>query len=172
MKKLLFLLFITSIALSCNKKTTGSSTSTNGKNSVSAVYKNFEDLEARLEKEKNDGNTHVVVFWATWCVQCRKELPHVEDLNKMYKDKGVEVLLVNLDESGRINTRVKPFIKKHGLQSEVVAMTDPDQGKWIEKLDRRWTGALPATIIFKGEKRKFFQRPLLLLEMENVIKNM
>src|SRR5690606_13404114 len=58
-----------------------------------AVY-DFAGIEKYLHQ--SDGKTYVVNFWATWCVPCVKELPYFEALNQAYKEKGVEVLVVNL----------------------------------------------------------------------------
>ncbi len=37
-------------------------------------------------------------FWATWCEACIVEMPSIVKLNQMYKDKGLTVVAVNLDE--------------------------------------------------------------------------
>jgi len=36
-------------------------------------------------------------FWATWCVPCRTEMASIERLYQRYRDRGLEVLAVNLD---------------------------------------------------------------------------
>ncbi|MDE0300921.1 MAG: TlpA disulfide reductase family protein [Candidatus Poribacteria bacterium] len=41
------------------------------------------------------GKRVVINFWATWCGPCRMEIPHLENLSKKYKDRGLVVLGVN-----------------------------------------------------------------------------
>lgn len=42
----------------------------------------------------------VVFCYASWCGYCKKSLPWMEKLHQKYKDKGVEVLALNLDARG------------------------------------------------------------------------
>ncbi len=48
----------------------------------------------------------VVFCYASWCGFCKKSLPWIESLHKKYKDKGVDVLALNLDtrQGGRART--------------------------------------------------------------------
>jgi thiol-disulfide isomerase/thioredoxin len=45
------------------------------------------------------GKVVLVDFWATWCVPCREELPHVKKLYDDYHAKGLEVVGVSCDET-------------------------------------------------------------------------
>ena len=128
----------------------------------------YDGLEPLINK--TDGKVHVVNFWATWCAPCVKELPYFETLNAKYKDNNVEVLLVSLDFPRNYDSKLKPFIKKHDLQSEVVAFDDVDQNRWIPAINEAWTGALPATIIYKNEKRQFYEQSFTLEELESELK--
>lgn len=38
--------------------------------------------------------------WATWCVECRTELPAIQRLAETYRDRGLQVIGVNVDEGG------------------------------------------------------------------------
>ena len=51
-------------------------------------------------------------FWATWCGPCRAEMPSMEALYGRYRDKGLEILAVNLrEEQGQVIT----FMKNNSL---------------------------------------------------------
>lgn len=128
----------------------------------------YDGLKPLINKE--DDKVHVVNFWATWCAPCVKELPYFEIINKKYKDEGVEVLLVSLDFPSKYETNLKPFIKKRQLKSKVVALNDTDQNRWIPGIDKDWSGALPATIIYNKEKRNFYERSFTLEELETLLK--
>jgi thiol-disulfide isomerase/thioredoxin len=116
----------------------------------------FEGLESYLEQFGD--RTVVINFWATWCVPCVKELPYFEQVTKSYPQEDLVVVLVSLDFSKQIDTKLKPFLKKHQLQSQVVLLNDPDQNSWIDKVDPRWSGAIPVTVIRKGDRKEFYER--------------
>ncbi|WP_299111631.1 TlpA family protein disulfide reductase [uncultured Winogradskyella sp.] len=124
----------------------------------------YDGLEPLINK--TDDKVHVVNFWATWCAPCVKELPYFEEINVKYKNNNVEVLLVSLDFPKNYETKLKPFIRSHDLKSKVVAFDDTNQNRWIPAINKNWSGAIPATIIYKGDKRKFYERSFTQEELE------
>jgi thiol-disulfide isomerase/thioredoxin len=60
-------------------------------------------------------------FWATWCGPCRVEMPSMEALYLMYKDRGFEILAVN---SGERNPEVMSFMTNYGLTFPTVLDSD------------------------------------------------
>jgi thiol-disulfide isomerase/thioredoxin len=57
-----------------------------------------------------DGSVYVVEFWATWCPPCKTSIPHLTEVQKKFKDKGVTVIGITREA---IET-VKPFVEKMG----------------------------------------------------------
>ncbi len=53
---------------------------------------------------------YVVEFWATWCPPCRTSIPHLTEMQKKFKDKGVVFIGVT-DEKSDV---VKKFVEKMG----------------------------------------------------------
>jgi thiol-disulfide isomerase/thioredoxin len=74
-------------------------------------------------KEGKGKTVYVVEFWATWCPPCRASIPHLTELQKKFKDKGVTVIGVS-DE--KVST-VKPFVNKMGPKMEYTVAVDKDQ---------------------------------------------
>lgn len=138
------------------------------KNTIELEVYDFDGLEPLLNKQGD--KVYVVNFWATWCAPCIKEIPHFEKLNANYKNKNVEVLLVSLDFPFNYDKKLKPYIKKHKLQSKVVALDDPDMNTWMSKVNEEWTGAIPITIIYNKEKRQFYERTFTYKELEEEVK--
>ena len=45
------------------------------------------------------GDVVMVNFWATWCVPCRQEMPHLQALYERYNSLGFELLAVNVEDN-------------------------------------------------------------------------
>jgi len=116
----------------------------------------FSEFQPYLNRD-ND-TVYIINFWATWCGPCRVELPDIEQIHLDYSDKKVKVLLVSLDFPSAIREGLIPFIKSNNITAEVLLLDDPDSNSWIDKVDPSWSGALPATLIYKKNERLFFNK--------------
>ncbi len=115
------------------------------------VYMSYGEFEPLLRKA-ND-TTYVVNFWATWCKPCVEELPFFEKLIPETADQPVKVLLVSMDFPKDFQRKLVPFVAERNLQHNVVALGDLDYDAWIGKVSETWDGAIPFTLIYKGDKR-------------------
>lgn len=125
---------------------------------------------AAISQNTSD-TTYIINFWATWCKPCVEELPAFETIQKKYKDQKVKVILVSCDFKKQLDLRVVPFIKTNGLKSEVVLMNETDPNNWIERVDSRFSGAIPATLIVNGSKQfRFFKEgEITLTELDTIV---
>ena len=114
--------------------------------------------------------TLVINFWATWCAPCIKEIPLFEKLHK--ESKEVDVLLVSMDYDLDPNIqKVEKFQSRKKIQSRILFLMESDPNAWIEKIDKRWSGALPATLVInsKNGKREFVQGELEEGDLEKIV---
>lgn len=122
----------------------------------------------QLQKMINEGaSIKVVNFWATWCAPCIKEMPLFEKLND--ENKSVKVLLVSMDYDLDPNPdKVKRFMDRKKISSEVVILAEEKPTEWIDKIDKNWSGALPATLVVNSVNGK---RKLIEGEVDEVALN-
>ena len=45
------------------------------------------------------GQVVYINFWAKWCPPCLKEIPYLSKLQQDFKDQGLQILFVNMDEA-------------------------------------------------------------------------
>lgn len=112
----------------------------------------------------------VINFWATWCAPCVKELPLFQQLHEDRKD--VKVTLVSMDLDLDPNPeKVYKFIVRKNISADVVILDEQNPNAWIDKIEKEWSGALPATLVIntKTGKKKFVERELHEGELEKLI---
>jgi thiol-disulfide isomerase/thioredoxin len=138
---------------------------------VSATYK-IADLLKRIDK-KND-TIYVLNFWATWCVPCVKELPEIDSFAIRHKNEKVKVLLVSLDFKDEMEKKVNPFLKKNNYTTECVLLDEINGNDFIDKIDKRWTGSIPATYFTtsKRSKTSFIEKKIGKLELERMLEEL
>ncbi|MEK6735557.1 MAG: TlpA disulfide reductase family protein [Pseudomonadota bacterium] len=61
-------------------------------------------------------------FWASWCPPCVKSFPFLNELNHDMKDKGLQVIGINLDEKV---SDAQEFLANHPVDFSIVA--DPSK---------------------------------------------
>jgi thiol-disulfide isomerase/thioredoxin len=56
-------------------------------------------------------------FKGTWCVPCRKQLPHLVEIYKHYHEKGLEIvgLTYEKEDDASARTAIRAFVKEHGI---------------------------------------------------------
>ena len=175
MRKILYIFMLAILANACNSGKTPDTPKPVPLQVVKAegvsvpVYE-FDGLKPMFDI--NDDTLRIINFWATWCVPCVKELPYFERVNSEYASQKVKVILISLDFIEDLETALIPFIKKHGLNSEVVLLDDPNANRWIPMVEKSWDGAIPVTLFKKGEKRSFVPHTMEYDELVNEVNNM
>ena len=68
------------------------------------------------------GKLVLLNFWATWCMPCRAEMPGMETIWQKYKDQGLVIAAVSVDEGSR--GRIETFSKLLDLSFPI--LLDPE----------------------------------------------
>ena len=70
------------------------------------------DTEGRLALADLRGKAVVVNFWASWCIPCRDEAPVLQKTYERYRDRGLVVLGVDVND---FRADARRFMKKYGI---------------------------------------------------------
>lgn len=110
----LFLVFIV-----CAKADKGT---TSDENFPSAPDFTITDLSGKdLSLSDFEGKVIFINIWATWCSPCRAEIPGFVDVYEDYKDKGMQVIGISVDDFG--TDKVRDFVKKYEVTYPVAMYT-------------------------------------------------
>lgn len=115
--------------------------------------------------------TYVINFWATWCVPCVQELPYFLALDSAMAGQPFKLILVSLDFRKDYVRRLAPFVRERNLERYVIALDDNRMDYWINDVDPAWSGAIPATLVRRGETGRCYERTFHnLSQLQDIVK--
>ncbi|WP_106344381.1 thiol-disulfide oxidoreductase ResA [Planifilum fimeticola] len=88
------------------------------------------------------GKGVLINFWASWCKPCRDEMPAIQRVYERHRDKGLEVLGVNIAETG---VTVDGFVRHLDLTFPILL----DQNREVTQL--YGIGPIPSSIFVSPE---------------------
>lgn len=101
--------------------------------------------------QKRNGKILLVNIWATWCIPCREEFPDLLKIAKGYQNENIEIVGISTDFPDEIESKVKPFLKSQNTTFTNYVKNFKDDGAFINSINPKWSGALPATFVYDIE---------------------
>lgn len=95
----------------------------------------------------HQGKVVLVNLWATWCAPCLKELPELAKLQEEYRDQGLVVLAVSLDEPDLLDTQVKRLARERAAGVATYLQTEAESDKFVSVVDRAWAEIMPTNYL-------------------------
>jgi thiol-disulfide isomerase/thioredoxin len=130
---------------------------------------NLKEFEVLLNR--NNDSIYVYNFFATWCKPCVKEIPHFVKLSNDSLNSKIKLTFINLDQQENIDDIVVPFLTKKKIIQQVYLLNNTNYALWMPRVDRRWGGSIPATLIINGRnnKRAFIEGEINYKELLELI---
>ena len=88
-----------------------------GKAKLDFVLK--DKFNAPVHMAEYKGKVVLLNFWATWCGPCKQEIPEFVELYDRYKDKGLVIVGISIDDSAE---QLQAFTKEWRMQYPVLQM--------------------------------------------------
>jgi peroxiredoxin len=110
------------------------------------------DVQGRTVRlSDHRGKVVLLNFWATWCVPCKGEMPHLQRIYEAHKGDGFVVLGISMDGPESI-ANVAPEVRRYGLtypilldeETRVVGVYNPKRAAPFNVLISR-EGSIEAT---------------------------
>lgn len=123
------------------------------------------DVAAVRAAIRKPGATAVLVnVWATWCDPCREEMPGVLRFYRAHRAEGLRLVLVSADDDAG---EAAKFLAAQGVDFPSLRKVGDDMA-FIDGLDRRWSGSLPASFLYdgRGNQRRFWSGKVTYDELE------
>jgi peroxiredoxin len=144
--------------------------------SLQAWAKEDVDLKLIDEKgirslEKNDGkNLRLINVWATWCGPCVAELPEFVTMNRMYRQRGFELITISADAPEE-KEKVLQFLQKKQVSAKNYLFDGNDKYKLMDAVDEKSSGAMPHTILIAPGGKVLYRKsgPCEPLEIKKAI---
>lgn len=117
------------------------------------------------------GSVVVVDFWATYCKPCRAEMPQLVKLTERLKAKGLKFVTISADEPEAEGTARKFLAETGATAVPAYVKRAKDDDKFIDAIDPKWQGALPALFIYDrtGKKVRAFIGESSMAQVEAAI---
>ncbi|MEE2719625.1 MAG: redoxin family protein [Planctomycetota bacterium] len=122
-----------------------------------------------------DGQVYVMEFWATWCGPCIRGIPHLTELQKNYKDKGVTIVGTAIwqrepTQEDRVAT-VTGFVDQQGDKMDYTIAVDDERSmseSWMMAAGRN--GIPSAFIVGKDGTVEWIGHPATMDEpLEKIV---
>ncbi|MEJ7618530.1 MAG: TlpA disulfide reductase family protein, partial [Pyrinomonadaceae bacterium] len=96
------------------------------------------------------GKVVILDLWATWCPPCRKEIPHLIELGNEYKDRGVEVIGVTMENPQADLKKVRDFAREFSINYKLGWAT---REMALSVLELSGRDTIPQTLIITRDGR-------------------
>ena len=103
----------------------------------------------------------LINFWATWCGPCRSEFPELVQIDADYRAKGLNFILVSVDDFAVIDTRVPEFLKDYDstMPSYLINIESRKEiAKAVRRIAPRFPDTYPLTLLFNANGKLVFQK--------------
>ncbi len=105
------------------------------------------DAEGLRKLRGNVGDTYTLVsFWATWCGSCVAEFSDIQDMFRMYSDRGFNVVTVSTNAPDEKQGVLKFLQRKHATSRNLLFASD-DAEVLQKAFDPNWQSAMPYTVL-------------------------
>ena len=115
------------------------------------------DADALKALRKNDsGKFRLINFWATWCAPCIVEFHEFVTINRMYRHRDFEMVMVSMNRPDE-SAQVLEFLKTKEASNRNLIFASEERDPLINAFNPKWEGPVPYTVLLDPEGRIIYE---------------
>ena len=100
---------------------------------------------------------------------CRHDWTFEYPINAKLKGQKVKFIYVSMNSAKEVE-QVKSFVNQNKIAADVLLLNAGNPNIWIDQIDSSWSGAIPATIMYKhGKTALFYEGEFTRNKLDSVI---
>ena len=115
--------------------------------------------DADLKKLRGNptGKLLLVSFWTTWCGPCIHQMPDLEDIYRMYRDRDFELITVSANMPAEKNSVLKMLQLQHASTRNLLFASDDTQALQTA-FNPQWKSGVPYTALISAGGKIIFEK--------------
>jgi len=123
---------------------------------------NSKGSDVQFSEVASSNKLTLVLFWASFCHKCEREIPEVKKVYKQYRSKGLEILAVSVDTE---KSNWLEGIQDHGTEWLNVS----DLKGWRSPVSEKFRVSSTPVMFLVNDKREIIAKPKSVKELDKAL---
>lgn len=119
----------------------------------------------KIKLSEMESSYTLLLYYASWCGHCQQSVPKIHDTYKNYKNRGLEVVAISLDEGKQ---EYRAFLE----EGEYDWINYCDYKKWESPIVKKYNIYATPTMILLNKDRTILHKPITVKELKDILETL